>query len=787
MTKLNRILVSVLPVFILCDLFPSSQSLASNKSSSQSTGAPIKVQSISPVQKMLTISSDRGSVLSLVNGHGSPYIAFPFIADGNVSYTVQRQNPETVQFDGSLQAPADTAEGGNGVARASYVVPENGVSLKQVGIMRGKRVFSLIVCPYSNSQSSKTLTYFKTLNVTLTSDKPFPQNFDNPSENVLSSISNRVSGAQPLPTGSYIRILVNREGIYHITGYDLDTSGVNISGFTSQNMTLWNHGKQIPIYVYTVGTTQFTTDSYFEFYGTPNLVNYSGGRPDLYLDPFSDNNVYFLTKDSTASAERLINESGALNTANNPTDLSGYSFTQTVHLEQDKKFERLDQADLNQTYDRRDHWFWAEVSSNQMVTVPFTLAYPDTTSVQPLVFTAAFHGITHLDGTNGSPNVPNEHQAELFINQTHVLSSTWDNQNLNIVAGGEGENIPQSVLHNGANNFQVYDANPGNIAIATFAFNWVELNYQRLYVADQDYLRFSIPDNAQPGYYNFLLQNFHNSSISVYRLNESKITDVTIVSMNNGGNKQGYDALFQSYVQSRGNQFIAVSDSGKLKPVRIEQIPNLGLSSYDYSAGYIMIVNKALDDVTKSEDPNNPVSQLESWYKSNGTSTLVVDADEVYDDFSYGVKSPYGIKSFLSYAYHNWSSAPKYVLFVGKGTWNTKNGGDSTNMVPVMLAQTYEFGAASSDNFYACVDGDDPIPDIAVGRIPATTVDQVRFTVDKILKLLLKQDIWLAEYRSTYCRRRKRISYSNRLNNSLDDSSELFHNSSLYEHRGSTG
>lgn len=682
---------------------------------------------------MLTISSSRRSVLSLLNGNRSPYIAFPFIADGNVSYTVQRQNPETVQFDGSLQVLADSAEGGAGVAKLSYQVPENGVSLKQVGIMRGKKVFSLIVCPYFDNPSSKTLTYFDAVNVTLTSDKPFPQDFDKPSAAILSRLTNKVASTQPKPTGSFNRILVNREGIYHITGYDLDTSGVDISGFTSQNLTLWNHGKQIPIFVYTPGGTQFTADSYIEFYGTQNLVNYSGGRPDLYLDPFSENNVYFLTKDSTVSAERLITESGALNTANSPTDLSGYSFTKTVHLEQDKKFERLDQADLDQPYDRRDHWFWAEVSSNQMITVPFTLSYPDTTSVQPLFFTAAFHGITHLDGTNGSPNVPNEHQAELFINQTHVLSSTWDDQNLDITRVGPDANIPQSVLHNGANNFQVYDANQGNIAVATFAFNWVEMSYQRLYVADQDYIRFTVPDNAQPGYYKFLIQNFRSSSISVYRLNESKITDVTIEQLNSSRSKQGYAALFQSYVQSTQNEFIAVSDSGKLKPAGIEEIPDPGLSSYDYSADYIMVVNESLDDITKAVDPNNPVSQLASWYNDHGTKTLVVDVDEVYDDFSYGIKSPYGIKSFLSYAYHNWSSAPKYVLFVGKGSWNTKNGGDSTNLIPVMLYQTYTFGATSADNFYACVDGDDPIPDIAVGRIPAVTADQLKFTVAKIL------------------------------------------------------
>lgn len=706
-----------------------SQSLASGRDR-------VRVQSISPSRRVLNITTDKESLLSLVSGsdNPAPYISFPFVAEGNVSYTVQRQNPETITIGKTPAAAIDTAKGQPGIARAGFTNATNGIILKQLGIMRGARVYSLIVCPYDYNSAARELTYYKTVTVNLNSTQPFPIDFDKPYEHLSRKVVNKVQSSTPPPNGSYIRIVVNQDGIYHITGNDLDSAGVNISRFTSQNTTLWNRGKQIPIYIYTSGGTQFTKDSYFEFYGTPNRVEYSGGRPDLYLDPFTDNNVYFLTTDSTAPIQRLVTESGALGRVSNATDLSNYSFTQTAHLEQDNKFERLDEADLDQTYDKRDHWFWAEVSSNQMATTPFYLAYPDTTNIQPLTLVAAFHGITHLDGVNGSPNVPNEHQAELFINQTHVLSSTWDSQQLNIVNVGASANIPQNVLHHGANNFQIYDANSGDIAVAAFAFNWVELRYQRLYVADKDYIKFSIPDNAQAGYYNFLIQNFQNSSISVYRLNVSKISDITIKYLNNQGASQGYVALFQAYAQSPDDQFIAVSDNGKLKPVKIEQVPDAGLSSYDYSADYIIISSRELDDVTQQkQDPSNPVNQLASWYNSHGTKTLVVDDVQAYDDFNYGVKSPYAIKSFISYAYHNWSAAPKYVLLVGNGTWNTKNGGDASNLIPVMMMQTYTFGATAADNFYACVDGDDPIPDVAVGRIPASTTDQVKVAINKIL------------------------------------------------------
>lgn len=689
-----------------------------------------KVQSISPTKRLITVTSDDQSIASMARGNGgTPYVAFPFLSRGAVSYSVSRLNPKTFRLVGPAAPAVDSAKGSNATARFDFksLTDANGVLLKEVGIMRGEKLFSLIVLPYRYDSATGQITYFRNINVTLTSNAAFPSHFDDLSEEMKRNVMNEPQANAPTPSGDYIRIVVNDDGIYHITGEELDTAGVNLSRFTSGNMTLWNHGKQIPIYVHTLGGAAFTKSSYFEFYGTANRISYSQGRPDLYLDPFSDDNVYFLTVDSTQSVQRLVTEDGALGHASNAVNLANYSFTETKHLEIDHDYERLDAVDLNETYDSQDHWFWTKVSSQQMSTAPFCLAYPDTTSIHPLTLTAAFQGITHF-------GMPDEHQAELFINDTHVLSAIWNNQTTKIANLGSSSSIPHSVLHNGYNNFKIYDANPGNLDICTFAFNWAELRYQRLYVADKDYLKFTVPDNAQPGYYDFVIQQFNNPEISVYRLNASRISNVTIKYLNNQGNAQGHAALFEAYVQSPLDQFIAVSNSRKLSPVSIEVVPRAGLSSIDYSADYVIITSRQLDDVTEKQiDQVNPVSKLASWYNSHGVKTIVVNAVQVYDAFNYGIKSPYAIRSFISHAYRNWRIAPKHVLLVGAGTWNWKNGNKSADLIPVMMKQTYNFGAAASDNFYACVDGDDPIPDLAIGRIPATSTNQVNTAIDKIL------------------------------------------------------
>lgn len=696
---------------------------------------PVKVRSISPTQRALTFSIGRDDIVALSGKHARVFpIRQIFTARGNITYTAARQDPVSISLDTPLQDFTDTSKGGQStfVTGPSPGSATGGVTLKKLGVMRGQELYSLIVRPCDYDPATRRLTYYRTITVNLNSTEPFPSGFDSPGGNFARKELGKARRISALTNSFAIRLVVRQDGIYQVTGRELDSSGVDISHFTSDNLTLWNRGKQIPIYVHTPTGSRFTDNSYIEFYGTENRIDYSRGRPDMYLDPFTRDNVYFLTGDSAARAQRFATESGALNRYGNAIDLAGYSFTQTAHLEQDNTFSRLPMADRDQPCDKRDHWFWTEVSSGQMVSLPFYLAYPDTTSIKPLTFTAAFHGLTFGEGGASSPL--DEHRAEMFVNQSHLINTSWSGQTLHIVDAGTNVNIAQNALHHGANSLRIYNSNPGNVSMASFAFNWIEFRYQRLYVADKDYLEFSAPDNALPGSYNFLIQHFQDPSISVYRLSGSRITDITIRNLRGSGLAGGYAAQFQAYIQSPNDRFVAVSSSGKLRPVSIERVRNASLASNDYSADYIIVTSRKLDDLSNyKSDPSNPVNRLASYYDAHGTRTLVVDATEVYDDFNYGIKSPRAIRDFVSYAYHNWSVTPKYLLLAGGGTWDKRPAFDSLNQIPVMMVQTYGFGATAADNFYACVDGDDPIPDIAVGRIPASTVSEMTTAVDKIL------------------------------------------------------
>jgi hypothetical protein len=93
------------------------------------------------------------------------------------------------------------------------------------------------------------------------------------------------------------------------------------------------------------------------------------------------------------------------------------------------------------------------------------------------------------------------------------------------------------------------------------------------------------------------------------------------------------------------------------------------------------------------------------------------------------------VKDFLSYAYHHWRKpAPRYVLLLGDATYDFKDylATGVTNQLPPLMVRTSYLWTAS-DPAYAAVNGEDILPDLAVGRLPAASAEELRVMVEKIL------------------------------------------------------
>ena len=121
--------------------------------------------------------------------------------------------------------------------------------------------------------------------------------------------------------------------------------------------------------------------------------------------------------------------------------------------------------------------------------------------------------------------------------------------------------------------------------------------------------------------------------------------------------------------------------------------------------------------------------------QSQGLRTRTVAIEEVNEEFGQGEAGPAGLEAFLGYAYQSWRKPSlRYVVLLGDSTYDPKDYLKThvLDRVPFRPVKTSYLWTAS-DPAYGAVNGDDLLPDLAVGRLPAATVDEARVLVEKIV------------------------------------------------------
>lgn len=271
--------------------------------------------------------------------------------------------------------------------------------------------------------------------------------------------------------------------------------------------------------------------------------------------------------------------------------------------------------------------------------------------------------------------------------------------------------VPASALIDGQNSLQMSALGSGD----TSFFDSVGVTYKRRYVATQNRLSFTT-------------QNYKGAKIEGFSSANIRIFDIT----NDGDpmqlngavvtpNGSTFDANLPAY---RPRAVFAVEDSGILQPFSVSPNNPSTLSTTAHNANLVIISYKDF------------LTQAHAWAdyrRGQGLSVEVVDAEDIYDEFNYGVLSANSVRDFLNYAKNNWQTPPQYVLLIGDGTYDPRNyeGTGYWDLVPVKIVNTVYFETASDD---ALVDfNDDGLAEIAIGRIPARTSAMVTNALSKTI------------------------------------------------------
>ncbi len=271
--------------------------------------------------------------------------------------------------------------------------------------------------------------------------------------------------------------------------------------------------------------------------------------------------------------------------------------------------------------------------------------------------------------------------------------------------------VPTSMFVEGNNTIKLVETISNSISF----IEQVKVTYKRGYQANQEKLLFYTSN-----YRLTKVRGFSSPNILLYdiaQLDDPKlIVNPTIES--DGSN---FNLVLPS---SRGSVFYATTESAILSPAFVKaNIPST--LSTPNNVGRMVIVAYS-----------NWLGEAENWAnyrRSQGFTVKVVDVEDIFDEFDFGLPTGESIRRFLQYAKTNWLVPPDYVLLIGDATFDPRNfrGDGFNNLVPTIYVDT-AYMETGSDEALADFDGDG-LAEIPIGRIATRNVSVVNSTLVKTI------------------------------------------------------
>jgi hypothetical protein len=180
------------------------------------------------------------------------------------------------------------------------------------------------------------------------------------------------------------------------------------------------------------------------------------------------------------------------------------------------------------------------------------------------------------------------------------------------------------------------------------------------------------------------------------------------------------------FAAAAGASYLAVAPESVLRP-EVRLAAPVTLRTPSHRADWIVI---APNELLPAVEP------LVARRRSQGLEAMAVSLEQVQDEFGHGERSPQMLRAFLSHAYHSWAEpSVRYVLLVGDASYDPKGyiaAAARRNLLPTPIVRS-TFLWTASDPSLAAVNGDDSIPDLAIGRLSAGSLAEAEASIAKIL------------------------------------------------------
>ncbi len=523
------------------------------------------------------------------------------------------------------------------------------------------------------------------------------------------------SSTQNYSLQQYFKINVWKEGVYRLTYADLDNATVPVNGLWTnpEGFQLFHNGVEQFIAVNDVNTnTIFDGGDYIEFYGKGNdglldtrLYDTLISQPNPYHSLFNDTTAYFLTYNTLTLHRRIKNETDV--------NFNGYTAEASFAHEEIKQF-----------------------------TSSFGYGYLNSYGV-------ADNSFTEGEGWVGSFNIGNN--CLIPFNIQKFISNTWAPTVETVIGGGNANSHPFIISLNGSDLVQdtlygyaqkKFSFNPTNLptnGAANFVMapqvdnfnssnpNYTNLAYFKLrYPRSFDFSSENIPQHL------YLSANNNKVMLDITNLNSAQpvlyVFDDTLRKIQLDITATNIRALVPGFAAERNcfltDASLTYSANGNLTIAPVSTDPSRFARFNNF-----LVAGDAKDFLIVSNKRIWSGAQQYATYRTqSGHSPLLVDIDELYDQYAWGInKHQIAIRNFCDQQLDN--NQPKYLFLLGKSIMYVDAGsgaGYDLNLIPT-------FGEPASDNMYTSKLNTATFnTELATGRLAANTDAEITAYLDKV-------------------------------------------------------
>jgi len=530
----------------------------------------------------------------------------------------------------------------------------------------------------------------------------------------------------------YYKISTGADGIYRITYDDLVNADIPINTINPANIQLFHRGDEMAIFVKDQNTGAFNEDDYIEFYGKSNdgtldkeLYVTPEAHSNNYYNLFSDSTAYFLTWGPGASGKRMeiippqVNTDGILDEDYHLNKIL-FTYNESYSFGLHYPLGIPSAETLISGFDYGEGWTGPRIGPGQYKDILFDdLGQAIPSGPKPVleILIAGRNNLSHNVSVEVGPDAGNLRLLQTINFQYHYDTLITDSLEWSDISGGS------LVCRIRVNDLGTADQ--------------VSVTYANLKFAD------SFDHNlSQQKYYNIPPTNTNRSYIEIQNVPiGSKLYDVTdsenVKEINYNTNGEGINAVIENDIYGRKLMLTSQRQpfSG-LRPVHMKAM--------DTSADFIIITNRILrKPYDNYVDPVSSYGAYRASSEGGNYDTLIMNIDELYNQFSYGEVTPLAIHNFVRFMAH--SGHPQYFFIIGKGlTWQEdfyRKDFESQPIKDLVPAAGYPgsdilFTAGLKDATYEA--------GIPIGRIAAKNPGEVVAYLEKVIEKesLAYSELW---------------------------------------------